>query len=353
MSAAAVIQKAPSIIDLYRNPVTGLTGLNTFARFNNIPLAQAKEALQDEDAYTLNRSAVSIFPRRKIIVTDINQQWQADLADFNKELPDNDGFRYCLFVIDCFSKYLWVEPLKNKTASEVTNAFQKIFDSVHPQKLQTDDGKEFYNRTMEALLTKLGIIHFSTYSNTKGAIVERVIRTIRSRLTRLWSINGNYNWIDFIQEVVEGYNNTKHLSIGMTPVEAQNPANREKVIRNLYPTVIYLPKAPKFKKGDHVRISIERGLFAKKSVIDPWSREIFVVSEVVPSRPYTYRLQDLNGENIKGGFYTQELQLVTKPEKFGIEILKSRNYKGKRQYFVHWVGYPDKMDEWIDAEQVD
>ena len=85
------------------------------------------------------------------MVSGPNEIWSADLIDM-REFSDNKNYNYLLNVIDIFSKYAWSIPLKTKTASEVTKAFESILTKNHPRKLWIDQGSEFYNKTFDKLL---------------------------------------------------------------------------------------------------------------------------------------------------------------------------------------------------------
>ena len=100
----------------------------------------------------------------------------------------NKGYRYLLTVVDVFSKYAWVRPLKDKTGGAVVKAFRSIFDEGRkPLRLQTDDGKEFYNKVVQELLRKSNVHHFSTSGDAKASVVERFNRTLKSRMYRYFT----------------------------------------------------------------------------------------------------------------------------------------------------------------------
>ena len=87
--------------------------------------------------------------RNRTYVAGIDAQWQADLADMQAIARQNNGARYLLTVIDVFSKYAWVAPVKSKNAAAVTEAFNQMLNAAaprHPNRLQTDNGKEFLTR---------------------------------------------------------------------------------------------------------------------------------------------------------------------------------------------------------------
>ena len=105
---------------------------------------QIKEWLMKQDTYTLHKPVRRNFKRNRVIVGDIDQQWQMDLADMQSMQKLNDGYRYLLVCIDVFSKYAWVVPLKNKTGPSLANVFKVILSSGRkPEKIMTDQGTEF------------------------------------------------------------------------------------------------------------------------------------------------------------------------------------------------------------------
>ena len=107
----------------------------------------------------------------------------------------------------------------------------------------------------------------------------------------------------------------------------------------------------RFSAGDLVCISIGRGLF-KKGYLEGWSEELFVVKHAVGNNPTVYKLQDQAGEDIKGTFYSKEIQKVTLPESYRIEkvIRKKRHCAGNILYFVKWKGYPDRFNRFVRSE---
>ena len=134
----------------------------------------------------------------------------------------------------------------------------------------------------------------------------------------------------------------------MAPTEV-TADNEDMVRERLYPPK---PKTLrwKFNVGDKVRISMQRRPF-KKGYVGNWSEELFVVGARLPTSPVTYTLKDLAADNIKGTFYTDELQFVTKLDAlFDVErIVKTRKRAGKVEYLVKWRGYSDKFNSWVDT----
>lgn len=176
-------------------------------------------------ANELHRPARKNFQRRKVITRFTDEYWQTDLADIQMHSRKNNGFKYILVVIDTFSKYLWAEPLKNKTAISVKNAMLKILKNQQPKLLQSDLGAEYYNHEFKQLMSKYGIKHYSTYSSIKAGVAERVIRTLKQLIYRNFTAKGSWNWVAVLPKLVNSYNNSKHRTINCTPHEARkNPA---------------------------------------------------------------------------------------------------------------------------------
>lgn len=295
----------------------------------------------------LHRNARKNYPRRHSIMRGIADTLQADLI----EMPPDRNMKYCLTVIDTFSKMAYVRPLKTKTGVEVTRAMKSVLDSTdRPVKnLQVDMGKEFYNAEMTRLLQKYKVNRYSTYTSKKAAIVERFNRTIKNKIYKQFSLRGNYKWLDILQELVDEYNGSKHRTIKMTPKDVcfENEQQLLDTVYN-YKKVISNKDNVKFKVGDHVRLSKYKSLF-EKGYLPSWTTEIFVVKKIQYTDPITYLLVDWEGKDIKGGVYAEEMQLVKYPNVYLVEkILRRKNGK----VYVKWLGFDNKFNSWINAADV-
>ena len=194
-----------------------LGGVERLAQAHGVLAARAQ--LQGLLNYTMHK------PRRRlptllVVVHSMDDQWVADLVEMQPLKKWNRGIRYLLTVVDVLSKYAWVEPLKNKTGQAVAAAFERILKRARgqqPLRLQTDAGKEFDNRTFQALITRRKIHHFSTYGDTKSSVVERFNWTLRECMYRYFTACNTYRYVDALPALVQGYNVTKHRSIGMAP----------------------------------------------------------------------------------------------------------------------------------------
>lgn len=293
-------------------------------------------------AEELHAPARKNFPRRKVVSLFRGDLYQGDLIDIQLHSKNNRGFKFILIVIDTYTKYVWVEALKNKSAKEVTRGMGNILKKNHPKLLQTDNGTEFYNKQFQDLMKKYNIKHYSTYSNIKASIVERVIRTIKNKIYKNFTANGSYNWYNSLSKVIFDYNNTKHRTINCTPHEAQT----KPIQLNLTKSEKYVK--PKFKINDKVRISKYKHAFSK-GYTPNWTTEIFTISKILQTNPVTYQLKDASNNIIHGCFYGQEIKLTKFPDTFLIERVIRRN---KNNLFVKWYGLNSSFNSYISLNDI-
>ena len=167
--------------------------------------------------------------------------------------------KYLLTVIDIFSRYGWIVPLKNKTGLEVANALKKIFKERKPDKLWVDKGKEFYNSHVQKLITL-----YSTENEEKSSMVERWNRTMKEKMFKYFSANSTRKYIDILDKLVDQCNNKIHSSTGMSPKEVNETKNETTVWRKLYDD--YVPA----KRNSKSQIKSElpgRKEFSKKAIL--------------------------------------------------------------------------------------
>lgn len=277
-----------------------------------IPLKRVRFWLSTQPSYTLFRQVrKQNYPTRSYITQGIRHQYQADLVELLPFSNQNNGYKYLLTCIDIFSKYGWVEALKDKRGATVARGFTKILKRAKaPKIVQTDRGTEFLSSNFQKVLNRHGIKHFIVHSQFKAAIVERWHRTLRGRLFRYFNQNNTNKWVKRIQTIVKNYNNTKHRSIGMKPSQV-NKHNEADVWMKLYVKKKASKVKNPFKQGQTVRISMAKITPYERGYHKQWTDEIFKITKVryYKSIP-TYSLEDLKGEPIHGTFYKQELQAV-------------------------------------------
>jgi transposase InsO family protein len=320
--------------------------------------------LEKQDAYTLHKPVRKRFPRNPYSVNNIMDVWECDLVDVQALSKFNNNYKYLLTVIDVFSKFLHIVPLKSKTGPTVTSAFKSIVNNnkyskpvkKRPIWVRTDKGKEFLNTTFQDMLKHENIqFQVCRSPDVKCSVIERAHRTIRDKLYKYFTFKNTYRYVDVLPKFVTAYNNSVHTSTGMAPSKVtksdilaiwKRMNKRRQRIRIV---------TPKFHVGQHVRISKEKMKFAKGSEQN-YTTEIFRIVKVIHRNPRpVYELQDLNKTLIDGQFYNEELTPVriTKRTTYKIDkILDKRYRRGILEYLVQWKGYTSEFNTWIPASSV-
>ena len=136
---------------------------------------------------------------------------------------------------------------------------------------------------------------YSTYNEGKSVFAERFIRTLKNKIFKHMTAISKNIYFDVLDDIVNKYNNTVHRTIKMKPIDVTDDSYAEY-------NEDFNKKDPKFKVGDHVRISKYKNIFAK-GYMQNWSEEVFVVSKIKKNVLWTYVISDLNGEKIAGNFH--------------------------------------------------
>ena len=206
----------------------------------------------------------------------------------------NKGFRFLLCVIDIFSKFAWVVPLKYIIGISIVDAFQKILDKSggKPNKILVDKGSEFYNNSFIKWLKDKDIEVFSIHNEVKTVVAEGFIRTLKTKIYKYLTSMSKNVYIDKLDDIVGEYHNTYHRTIKMKPVDVKDNTHIdfEKEFND---------KNRKFKIGDHVKISKYKNIFAK-GYTKNWSENLFVIKKVKKTDPWTYVINELNVGEIVG-----------------------------------------------------
>ena len=200
-----------------------------------------------------------------------------------------------------FGKYALIVPLKDKKGMSIVNAFQKILNDSKRKlnKIWVDKGSEFYIRSMKSWLQDNDIAMYSTNNEGKSVVAERFIRTLKNKNYKYMTSISKNVYVDKLDDIVDEYNNTYHRTIKMKPIDVNDN------------TYINIDKErndndPKFKVGDHVKISKFKNIFAE-GYTPNWCEEVFVIKEIKNTIPWTYVINDLNGEEIIGTFYEKRI----------------------------------------------
>ena len=184
-------------------------------------------------AEELHKPVIKKFNKRKVYSQFRDNIRGVDLADMQSLSKKNKGIKYLLCAIDLFSKYAFVIPLKDKKGISIINAFNKIIKQsnrrakgtssqhVKPNKIWVDQGSEFYNRDFKKWLSDNDIIMYSTFNEGKSVVAERFIRTLKNKLYKHMTATGKNVYYDILDDVVNEYNNIKHNTIKMKPIDLE------------------------------------------------------------------------------------------------------------------------------------
>ena len=188
-----------------------------------------------------------------------NNIFGADLADVQPLSKYNKGIRYLLCVIDIFSKYAWVVPLKDKKGTTIVNAFQNILNKSkrNPNKIWVDQGSEFYNNVFKKWFKDNDIIMYSAHNEGKSFVAERLIKTLKSKIYKYKTAISKNVYFNVLDDIVDEYNNIYQRTIKIKPIDVKDDSFAEY-------NEEYNEKDPKFKIGDHVRISKYKNIITKR-----------------------------------------------------------------------------------------
>ena len=329
---------------------------------HKISHSQFKKWIQKQESYSRNKSVKRKFQHGRVIVAGIDDQFDADLASLVYYADDNDGYKYLLVVIDIFSRYSWVEPLKDKTASQIVNAFDKILSGGRiPKRLRTDAAKDFTSEKFQTFVRGKNIVHFVTHNEKQANYVERFIKTLKSRLSKYMIEKNTRRYIDVLQKIVTSYNHTWHSGIRSEPVNVNKQNEKQLWWQMYWPKEPYVKKKKKekikfaFNVGDRVRTTYIRKHF-QREYDSKWTGEIFKISRrfIRQGQPI-YTLVDWYNNPVKGTFYQKELQKIetTEADMFKIEeVLKYKGRGNKKEALVHWLGWPKHFDSWIPVSDI-
>ena len=342
----------------YQGPRKILATVRKEKKFK-ISWEQVKAWLAGEETYTIHRQRTGSFKRSRVIVAGIGDQYDADLMDISSVSEQNDGVTFTLVVIDVFSRKLWVEPMTNKSNEATLVALKKVFKRAPiPRRLRTDKGAEFVGKPMIAYYKSIGVLHYVTYNEQKANYCERVIKTLKKKIFRIFTQTRKKRYIDVLQDLVSGYNRTYHESIRMTPLEVTEKNETMLWWESYLPSDTSGVRGLKpftYKVGDVVRVSLTRQRMDREYT-ERWTNELFRIRRrYYRQRQPVYQVEDYAGEDLDGSFYEVELQRVTVDADTlwrVSEVLDTRGSGSTKEHLVKWQGWPKKYNSWVAASGI-
>lgn len=282
--------------------------------------------------------------------------YQCDLMQISQFSRYTDGYKYVLVLINAYTKYVRLYPLKNKSKESLYHAFRQLVKTIPSNRriryLQSDKGTEFFNWLMDDFYKKHAIVHYNTHSFLKASIVERVIRTLRNMINLNMQVTGDKNWVNYLDSVAQTYNNKKHRIIGVTPQEAEISGVTPDISKRIENIGNRLHKIPmeKYKVGDIVRISKQKRLFEKETTTSNWTNEQFKIIKINSKEyPVRYYLVDYLNDPVRGYFTQYEISKVKYP---GVYLIDKVIKCEKNKCLVKYLGFDDSHNTWVDKKEV-
>ena len=136
---------------------------------------------------------------------------------------------------------------------------------------------------------------YSTHNEGKSVVAKRFFKTLKNRIYKHITSMSKSVYIDKLDDIVNECNNTYHRTIKMKPIDVEDETHIDSIEE-------VNDKDPTFKIGDHLRIPKYKNIFAREYTPN-WSEEGFVIKKVQNTVPWTYVINDLNGEQIIETFY--------------------------------------------------
>lgn len=323
-----------------------------------------RDWLASEQTYSLHAPKRQKFTRNRCLVEHVDDQWQADLVDMARFKRFNQGYTFILTVVDMFSKYAFTVPLRNKSGVSLKRAFEKIFDQGRiPLKLQTDKGTEFTNTHLQDYLKSREVEYFTTTNRKiKCALVERFNRTLKTRIFKYMTSKNSSKYIDTLQDFTESYNNSKHRTIKMRPIDVDpdDKQDEKTVFLNTYgvPSMRHLLfkeyyRKSEFEPGDEVRIALMKEAFTK-GYAPQWSKETYKVVRCIQRIDRcVYEIKKQGSNHIlRKKFYKEELQKITNNLTHIERVIRQRRRNDKTEYLVKFKNDSGEKNRWIEEGEV-
>ena len=338
---------------------------------------QIKSFLRTIYAYSLHRqynkprklryNPFYCYRPRSLVMADL-----ASMLYWNSTyLPDqNDDYKYIMVIIDCFSRRVFLSPMKQKHQNSSLTAIKALMEKikslhpyVYPRKMLTDRGTEFLNRPVKTYLSSVNIKLLTSATSTKASLAERVIRTLKGLIYRYLTQNETFKYIDKLSSLLDTYNNRPHRSLGkFTPFQADQQENTTAVLE------LHIERYEKIRKaaikrrstedilrpGQMVRIRNKISNAFRRGFHENFSSQYYEIVKVhkkMPNTMYSIKSMDTNQLH-PARFYREMLEPINSDE-FRIERVLGRRLRGgKNQIRVKWSHFGPAHNSWIDEDQI-
>ena len=342
-------------------------------KYMDISKRDVEEFLKKQPGWSFHGVVPRHFVRKPVKVCRPGLILGIDLMDLTAKIArHNKKHRYIFLMIDCFSRKLWLTPIKDKSNLTCAKVLERFFEKS-PLKYAfvfSDMGGEFCGRHTQKVYDKFGITRYSVKNRRfKCSIAERAVRTVKEKMYKYFTQKNTLKYIDILKHLENAYNSSGHKGLGYeTPNKVHNLTDLEEIkvqekiqlkqkfknygaisrreLKNLNTT------AQVFEVGTPVRLLLNRAEDVFQKSYEPiFTKEIFTIRKIDKKLPLSYWVRDLNGCSIEGVIYHKELKQTVLPEMYEIEkVVKTVTDKksGAKKYLVKWAGYPDHFNSYVD-----
>lgn len=264
--------------------------------------------ISEQPTYALHRKRNQKFPTLKAFAFDVGF-YHCDLSPHSALLAKaNKGCHQLLVICDTLTRKLDAILIKNKESRSMIDGMKKLMKRNKIRILFTDRGTEMISKPFATFLKNNNIDHFLARNKHKSFLAEMSIRRLRTRINKYCLHNKTNSFYSALPSIVDGLNNQYNRNLKYAPAEITTKKIKQKVFKNLYLNYLQKPrKLGLLSVGDKVRIAIPNSNFEKNYSRINFSTEIFVIAKVLPKKLPVYKIKDLNGEDIAGSWYQQEL----------------------------------------------
>ena len=183
---------------LYTQGAAAYGSVRNLAKASRLPVSKVREFLHSKDSYTKFTLAARKFKRMRAFARVRSEIWCTDLAYVDKLAKENNGVKYLLVRQDLFDRTVNAKGMKTKDSQETVKAFSSMITKRNrPKKIWVDKGTEIAG-AFKKFCAAEGIQVYSTMSQTKAAVAERTIRSLKNILYRTWKILGTSIYTNYL-----------------------------------------------------------------------------------------------------------------------------------------------------------
>jgi hypothetical protein len=335
------VEKISETLDkFYNDPAVGFCGRDRlFDKVQNVTVGISKRDIESYLNANVTNTRHRMPPKPKtvqpIITTRPYERLQMDFIDLKSLAYWNDGHKFVLTIIDCFTKFAWVIAMKNRSQEQIAVILENIFKNAEPKVGIMQCDNEFKGDPLNKVCKKWNVsqLYSLPYKPSTNGAIERFNRTLKGLIFKYLTNNATKIYVNVLPALTENYNSSRHGTTGFKPIEAQHHVDEVKDKIKSRASAMVSRDVIKLKKGDRVRISAatepnyRKNKLLTKKYMPNYSEEVYVVATVSKGASIRYQLKDSTGKIIDKYFYAQDLL------KIGDSVIEPEPVKTSTAFF--------------------